>query len=79
MTVAELIVALQRLPQDHRVVVKGYEDGYDDIAIHQLRIAVNVHSPDNHLFGRHSYEGHPDGDHNEDAVLLYRPGDDWKV
>ncbi len=31
MTVAELIRILQSHPQDLRVVVDGYEDGYDDL------------------------------------------------
>ncbi|HSW62286.1 MAG TPA: hypothetical protein VLH56_03060 [Dissulfurispiraceae bacterium] len=31
MTVSELITALQTYPPDARVVVLGYETGYDDI------------------------------------------------
>ncbi len=33
MTVAELINALQTYPPDARVVVLGYESGYDDITL----------------------------------------------
>jgi len=31
MTVAELILKLQKMPQDAVVVVRGYESGYDDV------------------------------------------------
>ena len=31
MTVGQLIPVLQSYPQDMRVVVNGYEDGYDDL------------------------------------------------
>jgi len=31
MRVRELIEALQKVPQDARVLVRGYEGGYDDI------------------------------------------------
>ena len=33
MTVKELIAALQNYPPDTRVIVLGYEDGYDDITM----------------------------------------------
>ena len=32
MTTHELIAELQKLPPETRVVVSGYEDGYDDIS-----------------------------------------------
>lgn len=31
MTTKELIIELQKLPPDTRIVVRGYEDGYNDI------------------------------------------------
>ena len=45
MTVGQLIRQLQRYPQDMRVVVDGYEDGYDDLSPEQVsavRIALNT-------------------------------------
>lgn len=33
MTVSELITALQTYPPDARVVVLGYEEGYDDVTL----------------------------------------------
>ena len=45
MTVRELIGLLEAQPPDLRVVVQGYEDGYDDIgasAIRPLKLALDV-------------------------------------
>lgn len=39
MTVRELIEELRKFPQDQRVIVPGYEDGFDDI--HLLR-SINI-------------------------------------
>lgn len=52
MTVVELISVLREYPPDLRVVVNGYEEGYDDLAPAQvtpLRIALNT--------GTHDWEG----------------------
>ena len=38
MTVGQLTRLLQNHPQDMRVVVDGYEDGYDDLTPKQLRV-----------------------------------------
>ena len=40
MTVGELIQLLQRHPPDIRVVVDGYEDGYDDLTPEQLSVVT---------------------------------------
>lgn len=45
MTVSELIEMLKAHPGDLRVVVDGYEDGYDDLSPRQIsnvRIALNT-------------------------------------
>ena len=45
MTVSELIAVLQTHPGDLRVVVNGYEEGYDDLSPGQIsvrRIALNT-------------------------------------
>ena len=52
MTVSELIVVLQTHPGDLRVVVNGYEEGFDDLSPDQIclvRIALNT--------GVHDWEG----------------------
>ena len=38
MTVGQLTRLLQNYPQDVRVVVDGYEDGYDDLTPKKLRM-----------------------------------------
>ena len=37
MTIEELVRLLATYPPDMRVVVNGYEDGYDDLSPEQLR------------------------------------------
>ncbi len=59
MTVSQLIEVLQTNPGDLRVVVNGYEDGYDDLSPDQIsivRIALNT--------GVEDWEGqHGEADH----------------
>ena len=58
MTVGQLVRILQEYPQDMRVVVNGYEDGYDDLSPKQvvpIKIELNT--------GKHTWEGkHGDPD-----------------
>ncbi len=67
MTAAELILKLQEIPPETRIVIRGYEDGYNDIL--QLlsgKIKLDVNE--------HWYEGaHEKSLDNEgiDAVELY--------
>lgn len=58
MTVAELIRILQNHPADLRVVVNGYEEGYDDLSPKQLRVVkISLNT------GKHPWEGaHGDSD-----------------
>ena len=80
MKIADLIRILQTYPQDLRVVVDGYEDGYDDLdealmRVREIRLGV----------GRNWWEGHhgdadftPDTDVDTDcsvtkALVLHRP------
>jgi hypothetical protein len=71
MLIKELIEELKKYPQDSRVVVQGYEEGYNDItAISQLKIALNVHKED--YYGAHEnskYVKTPA--ERADAVLLF--------
>ena len=62
MTVNELLQLLKGYPPDLRVVVKGYEDGYDDLSPEQLsvvRVALNT--------GKRRWEGRH-GDPKERTV-----------
>ena len=52
MTIADLVEVLRNYPPDLRVVVNGYEDGYDDLAPEQVapvKIALNT--------GKYQWEG----------------------
>ena len=56
MTVKELMEFLNKYPDDFRVVVNGYEDGYDDILperISTTKIELDV--------GKHDWEGQHGG------------------
>ena len=52
MTVDELIQVLEEYPPDLRVVVNGYEDGYDDLTAEQVAVAKIALDT-----GKHSWEG----------------------
>ena len=68
MTIAELMQVLADHPPDLRVVVNGYEEGYDDLSPQQvarIRIALNT--------GEHRWEGQhgePNGDLREDVEVI---------
>ena len=52
MTVAELMSILQNHAADLRVVVNGYEDGYEDLSPEQLRVVkISLNT------GKHPWEG----------------------
>lgn len=54
MNVGELIEVLSRYPDDTRVVVNGYEDGYDDLSpelISTIELVLNANT--NWFVGRH--------------------------
>lgn len=45
MTIKELIAQLQQYPSTHRVIINGYEGGFNDVAIVQpKRIALDVNT-----------------------------------
>ena len=48
MTVKELVEHLEKYPDDLRVVVNGYEDGYDDvsperISVIKIQLDIQIH------------------------------------
>ena len=52
MTIAELIEALQQFDPKTRVLVKGYEGGYNDAAVSNITpVALDVHSE--WYYGKH--------------------------
>ena len=82
MTVAELIDLLSSYPGDLRVVVDGYEDGFDDLnpeLIGAIELALNQNE---HWFlGRHEAVGSLGGDEaagdTVPAIALRRPRHDY--
>ena len=78
MTVSELIEVLETHPRDLRVVVNGYEEGYDDLSPGQISVArialdTGVHDWE----GRHGYDWEAASRGTEpatsvDALVLHR-------
>ena len=61
MTAQELINHLQNLPPETKVVVRGYEDGYNDIQeLRSVRIKPNENS--------HWYDGKYEDSKDDDAI-----------
>ena len=52
MTIGELIRLLESYPPDMRVVVNGYEEGYDDLSPEQISVAKILLNT-----GVHAWEG----------------------
>lgn len=76
MKIADLIRILQTYPQDLRVVVDGYEDGYDDLdedlmRVREIRLDIGKHWWE----GRHNdIDVTPDTDSSvTNALVLHRP------
>lgn len=78
MKVGDLIKLLQEYPSDLRVVVDGYETGYDDLAPQQVsveKICLNVKKNDwdgSHENPLNIIGGAPKGAQVVDAVILHR-------
>lgn len=70
MTVKELIAALQNYPSDTRVIVLGYENGYDDITLVK-QIAIMPGEKPEWYKGRYDEAPQEKADHAEQAVLVY--------
>ena len=66
MTVKELMDELAKLPEECRVVVQGYEDGFDDVSILKP-ISIEKISDDAWYYGR--FVSAPNA--GEKAVLLF--------
>ena len=78
MTVRELLELLQGYPADLRVVVDGYEGGYDDLSPRQISaVRITLNTGVNGWEGRHGDPGDAPADASEpekivDALLLRR-------
>ena len=77
MIVSELIELLQECPASLRVVVNGYEEGYDDLSPEQISIAkISLNTGKHPWEGRHGVphptEGSLDDPEVVDALILRR-------
>ena len=74
MTVDELIRLLAKHQPDLRVVVNGYEDGYDDLSPGQLTVVrMALNTGENRWEGQHGDpSGLTDGVEVVDALVLRR-------
>ncbi|MDE2687814.1 MAG: hypothetical protein OXI16_10020 [Chloroflexota bacterium] len=56
MTVHELIALLETYPDDLRVVVNGYEDGFDDLSRDSLKVVeITLNTGTESYVGEHGY------------------------
>jgi len=69
MTVEELIMQLQKFPSKNRVVVRGYESGYNDIQLVR-EIGLLIDHSDLWYYGAHE-EAKEGQKIDEPAVLLF--------
>ena len=78
MTVGELIQLLERYPLDMRVVVNGYEEGYDNLSPEQISVVSILLNTGVHVWqGRHGdprdvSERSPNHARPVDALVLQR-------
>jgi hypothetical protein len=60
MNVRQLIEKLKEHPPEMRVIVDGYEGGYNDLeSLKTTQIRLNVHDRYKDLFGRHDDADYP--------------------
>jgi len=78
MTVQELVRLLATYPSDVRVVVNGYEDGYDDLSPKQLSVVkISLNTGKRNWEGMHGeaegiFAKVSSGTEVEDALVLRR-------
>jgi hypothetical protein len=67
MTASELIHHLKQLPPDTKILIRGYEDGYNDII--KLKPVRVKHNPDaDWYYGEYAASSDPEA---TDAIELY--------
>lgn len=79
MTVTELIDALKKCDPDMRVVVKGYERGFDDIrCLEVIEISLDAER-DSGVYGDHQRPEHAAGDFKVVSAVYIRPTNEWRA
>ena len=77
MTVGQLVQLLQNYPQDIRVMVDGYEEGWDDLEEHLISARqVRLDAGEEWWEGMHrdAEDTRTEGNGIVDALVLRRPG-----
>lgn len=78
MTVGELIEHLGQYPSELRVVVDGYEDGFDDLSPKRIRVVnIELNTGGEWFYGRHGSVAAKKGVEYEraDVLALMRTAD----
>ena len=71
MTVKELAELLGKHPDDLRVVVNGYEDGYDDLSLERISIIqIQLNTQIHDWEGQHSNFHGSDTEITDDAQIV---------
>jgi hypothetical protein len=74
MNVQQLIEELQKHPPEMRVIVAGYEGGYNDLdSLKQRSIRLNVNPPEDWYYGTHEDQDYTLGSEDgsiENALLI---------
>ena len=72
MTVNELIEALKHYPGDMRVLVSGYEGGYNDAGLKTEEIIFNYSKNDAWYYGPHECVKFTDNDSGTKCLVIWR-------
>ena len=71
MTVKELVELLGKYPDDLRVVVNGYEDGYDDLSLERISIIkIQLDTQIHNWEGQHSDVYDSEKEISDDAEIV---------
>ena len=73
MTIQQLIERLNEFPKDTRIMIDGYEGGYEDLEIiRESKVALNVHENDSPIYGNHDDCDESEKPHKVIDVLIFR-------
>lgn len=72
MTVNELIEALKHYPGNMRVLVSGYEGGYNDAGLKTEEIIFNYSKNDAWYYGPHECVKFTDNDSGTKCLVIWR-------
>lgn len=76
MTVNELIEVLTKYPRNMRVLVPGYEGGYNDSGLKTEEIVFNFNHKDTWYYGSHECVKYTDSDTGTKCLVLFGEAND---